>query len=253
MLQLPPPPRRVRLESGGCGLWFGRIFILPHTLIGIGAIGYLLFLVLWALFGRNIPGVVNDTEVTHTSKGGESYRLKFEYQVNGRTKTGSDNVDEAVYQQFRSAEISNITVRYFGLGPLGHGERYDGNTEGRWALVGFMVLWAGFWNGIMSIFWYVLWIKPLRYRWLYKHGVTTTGTVAGKRTRSGKSTRYFISYTYRDPVSGQALNAEILVSGAAWNQATAGEPVTVLYAPDKPKRSTIYEYGGYSVDLDGGI
>ena len=33
---LPPPPRRVHGWLGG-GLWFPRIFIMPHMLIGIGA------------------------------------------------------------------------------------------------------------------------------------------------------------------------------------------------------------------------
>ncbi|HEX9047904.1 MAG TPA: hypothetical protein VF988_12845, partial [Verrucomicrobiae bacterium] len=46
---LPPPPRRVRGGPGG-GIWFGRIFMLPHTLIGIGAAGYLLFLLFLILF-----------------------------------------------------------------------------------------------------------------------------------------------------------------------------------------------------------
>ncbi|HWX20321.1 MAG TPA: hypothetical protein VN578_10515 [Candidatus Binatia bacterium] len=46
----PPPPRRVRGNLGGTGqFWFVRIFMLPHTLIGIGAFGYLVFLILWVL------------------------------------------------------------------------------------------------------------------------------------------------------------------------------------------------------------
>ena len=34
----PPPPRRVRRKSlgSGCGVAFARLFLLPHTLIGIG-------------------------------------------------------------------------------------------------------------------------------------------------------------------------------------------------------------------------
>jgi len=35
---------------------------------------------------------------------------------------------------------------------------------------------------------------------------------------------------------------------AAWDLAKEGQQVTVLYAPAKPARSTLYEFGGYRVD-----
>jgi len=36
-----------------------------------------------------------------------------------------------------------------------------------------------------------------------------------------------------------------------WELANEGQAVTVLYAPDHPKRSTVYEFGGYKVETGG--
>ena len=35
---------------------------------------------------------------------------------------------------------------------------------------------------------------------------------------------------------------------ADWNSAAEGQPVTVLYAANNPKRSAVYELGGYRVE-----
>ena len=300
---LPPPPRRVR-GSDGCGIWFGRIFILPHTAVGIGAVGYLLFLILWALFGREIPAVVTDSGESHSSKNGDSYTLKFRYQVGSgsvgtaggtrgstvgaETKFGSDGVPASVYERYKAGEFTQVTLRYFAIGPLvhaeldkvpGRGAGTDGasnnvpllETEGggssnsipvageaasesigsHWGGVVVLLVWSAFWNGIMSVFWYVLWIKPLRRRQLYKRGLVTTGTVVSKRVRTGKNSTYYVAYTFRDPETGQSIKAETTVAAAAWNRAMEGQSVTVLYAANNPKRSTVYEYGGYGVDLSG--
>lgn len=240
-------------SPGGRGeLWFGRIFILPHTIVGIGGAGYLVFLFLWALVGSNIPGVVTGTEITHSSKSGDRYILKYQYQAGAETKSGSGSVSQTIYDRFQSRELTNVTVRYFSLGPLEHANLHESGY--RWRSLGMTLLWVGFWNSILSVFVHELWIKPLRRRQLYRHGAATAGTVLSKRVKTGKSSYYYVSYTFTDPTTGTSVNAETQVwSKATWDRAEAGQSVTVLYAPDNPKRSTIYEFGGYYVDLGSGI
>ena len=220
---------------------------MPHTLVGIGATGYLLFLFLWALIGSDIPGVVTDTEITHSSKSGDHFILKYQYQVGAETKSGSGSVSQTVYERFKSRELTNITVRYFSLGPQEHAALHE--SQKRWSSVGMTLLWVAFWDSVLSVFLYQLWIKPLRRRQLYKHGATTDGTVLNKRAKTGKNSTYYISYTFADPTTGQLITAETEVLVADYDRARISKPVTVLYAPANPKRSTIYEFGGYYVDL----
>ena len=229
------------------GLWFVRIFILPHTLVGFGAIIYLLFLSLWALVGTDIPGVVTDTEITHSSKGNTYHTLKYQYQIGGQTKSGSGNVSATVYERFQVRDVPRppVTVRYFALGPLEHAKLHE---SGRlWGEVGMLLLWAAFWNGILSVFLYEVWIKPIRRRLLYRHGHPTDGTVLGKRTKPGKTPRYYITYSFLHPDTGDLRNAETEVLVADYDRAKINQPVTVLYAPGHPQRSTLYEFGGYHV------
>ncbi len=49
--------------------------------------------------------------------------------------------------------------------------------------------------------------------------------------------------------SGQEYESEIQVWKAEdWQQAMEGQPVTVLFTQNNPKRSTVYEFGGYRVE-----
>ena len=239
-------------NPGGRGaLWFGRIFTLPHTIVGIGAVGYLVFLFLWALVGSDLPGVVTGSETTDSAKHGLRYFLKYQYQVGAETKSGSGSVSQTIYDRFQSRELTNVTVRYFSLGPLKHARLHESGR--RWSSVGLTLLWVGFWNSILSVFVYQLWIKPLRRRQLYKHGATTEGTVLSKRTKTGKNSTYYISYTFADPTTGRPITAETEVLVTDYDRARINKPVTVLYAPNNPKRSTIYEFGGYYVDAGLGL
>src|SRR5215467_6590475 len=90
---LPPPPRRVKGWICGSGqMWFGRIFIMPHTLIGIGATGYWLFLWFWACCGTDLKGHVTNMQTSRTSKGRTVYTVKYSYEMAGQTKTASQGV-----------------------------------------------------------------------------------------------------------------------------------------------------------------
>jgi hypothetical protein len=247
---LPPPPRRVHGRLGG-NLWFIRIFIMPHVLIGIGVVGYLIFLLIWRMFGTDFPATVTDAKVSHSSKHGDSYVLYYRFEAGGQTRLDSDTVGWSIYQtyqnQARDQSGPPVTVRYLSLGPLHHSKLLESGSL--WAEVGFLVLWAAFWNGVLSIFVYAIWIKPIRARLLYKYGSSTSGKLLHKRVRTGKSTAYYVGYRFNDPASGHEYESEIQVWKADdWRQAVEGQPVTVLYAQNNPKRSTVYEFGGYRVE-----
>ena len=118
---LPQPPRRVRGRLGG-GLWFGRIFMLPHTLVGIGVIGFLIFMVLWQIAGSDIPGTVTGSRISHSTKHGDSYIFEYQFEAGGQRKQGSDSVSRALYDQYKPGIEAQpgVTVHYFAIGPLEH-------------------------------------------------------------------------------------------------------------------------------------
>lgn len=244
---LPPPPRHVRGKLGG-GLWFTRIFILPHQLIGIGAIVYWLLLILSVLLGRDIPGTVTGTDISHSRKGGDHYSLIYRFTAGEVVKTNSGSVSYSLYQQYKIPNATNppVTVHYFSIGVWDQARLRESGSS--WGMIGFLTLWAGFWNFVVGIFTYQIWVKPLRARWLYKHGETTSGTVVSKRVQTGKSSTYYVTYKFREPYSGQEFESEMQAwNTAAWNTIQKDQAVTVLYSREKPKRSTVYECGGYQV------
>ena len=248
---LPPPPRRVRAKLGG-SIWFGRIFLLPHTLIGIGAAGYLLFLLLWQLLGTDIPGTITDKKIQYSSKHGKHYQLTYEYKAGGGPQFGTQNVSPALYQSYHPREATNppVTVHYFAIGPMKHTALRESGSL--WSGIGFMALWTGFWNLVVFIFVYQFWIKPSQAKRLYRYGEAATGTVLDKRLSATRSSTrkptYYVSYEFREPSSGQTLQNEIQVwNPAAWEQAEDGQIITVLYLRDNPRQNTAYEFGGYRV------
>ena len=236
--------------GGAAGLWFARIFTLPHTLIGIGAFGYWCLLLLWALFASEIPGVVTGSDVQSSRKGGNTYTLRYQFQVGDEIKSGSSSVSRATYDRIRAMDVAKppVTVRYFGIDGFAHHQLREGRS-GIWAGFGFLTIWMLFWNSMMGVFVYGIWIQPWRVRLLYKYGDVTGGLLVGKRSRSGKSTTYYVSYTFKHPLSGETVEGETQVRNrAAWEKAWEAQPVTVLYSFNKPRRSTVYEYGGYRVE-----
>jgi hypothetical protein len=253
---LPFPPRRVRANlRGAIGLWFLRLFILPHTLIGIGLLVNVPWTLLWAVAHSKLPATVIRGEVHTSSKGGTSYKLYYRYRVGEHWLDGSDGVSQAVYQHYQAPGASEqesrpATVRYFELGPFRKVHLVDAGAPAKEVLTFLFI--ACFWNGILSVFLYLAYWLPWRTRHLCRWGQAAAGTITECYTRSGKSTRYYINYQFPDPVTGQQCSHGMEVSGRAlWSKAARGAPVTVLYDPNRPKRSLAYEFAPYRVKSDG--
>jgi len=247
-LALPAPPRRVRgFLCGGGESWFGRLFTLPHTLIGLGATAYWLFLWCWAWFGTDIDAVVTGTDFQESRKGGTTYLVRYEYRNDGEIKSGSSAVSLAAYNRHKTeGNRARTTVRHLSFWLFDHTSLRE--QVSLWNPAGLFTIWVLFWDIAIGSVFYLLWIKPLRTRWLYKYGETASGVVVGKRTQSGKGTRYFVSYVFNQPFTGEQLQGEVEVARAAdYDGASIHQPVTVLFASTKPHRSTVYELGGYGL------
>jgi hypothetical protein len=174
--------------------------------------------------------------------------VKYTYQVGKETRVASEAVSHEVYERFHQQENDkpSVTVHYFALGSY---ERHRLHEAGSlWLGVGGIALWAGFWNTAIGVAFCQLWIVPLRRRRLYKYGEATSGTLVSKREKTGRSPTYYMTYTFKVNETGELLQVESEAGNVAmWKMIPVGQQVTVLYARDNPKRSTVYELGGYGV------
>src|SRR4051812_24379460 len=78
LTRLPPPPRVVRRKLGsGCALWFPRIFVLPHMIIGI--LTLLAVPTRWYVYhhGTHVQAKIHKLERRTSKKGGDYYVVGF--------------------------------------------------------------------------------------------------------------------------------------------------------------------------------
>src|SRR5208337_2716532 len=175
---LPEPPRTVR--GGGGAVWFIRIFIMPHMLVGVVVAALFTLTVATALIGTDTKGTVLSTHKSRSRKGGRTYSVEYRYYAGWRAFTNSDSVSWQLYEQIAApqkleGQPALVKVRYFVAGPLHHHVLTEEHSA--WSEAGFLLLFTLFWNGILSIFVYLAWIQPLRRRWLIRHGQAVPGQI----------------------------------------------------------------------------
>jgi hypothetical protein len=252
VVPLPPPPRQVR-GGAGPGLWLARVFMLPHTFIGIASIAFLIFLFFWAVLGTTVPGVITDMEKGRTSKGGDMFSLKYSYTANGVVHEKSQGIDRAEFDRLQNLSALSeknplLTVKFFTLGSLHYAAlpAYESSS----LVFVFLGLWAAIWNGVVGAFIYQLWVKPARLWSLYKNGLSATGIIVSKRMSRGRSPTCFVSYVFQDPATGHECSGECEVKRIPWETASEGQKVTVIYAAENPNHSTVFGMGDYDVRMD---
>jgi hypothetical protein len=251
---IAPTPRTVRYRDGwatGCGLWAVRLFLLPHTVIGLGA----LVVALWSAgvyvgvlaLGTNYPGQVVKKEERPGSKG-KTYRyVDYEYTADGRPYAGRLSVNADEYQQVAAGD--RITVRALESAP--DTDPWPGlpgstplrNLGGKW-------FFALFWNGIMSMAVWFIYVRPWQVRRLVRWGQPTEGIVRAATVSINKGTKsYHVTYEYAAPGDEDLLPTVFTRKMTSTQKSAAnvklGDLVTVLYDPRKPRRSVVYQLTDY--------
>jgi Protein of unknown function (DUF3592) len=251
---LQPTPRRLSALDGcaaGCVLWPIRLFILPHTLVGPFLIyqavkaTVLYFGVLWA--GVEVEGHVTG-KAEHPSRKGSYYTADYAFAVDGIEYAGQFQPDAGRYALLQEGQP--IPVRAWPAAPRdGHWTGSSGATLGAAGTAWVMAL---FWNGILSVFLWQLYVRPYRQRRLVRYGVPTAGivrAVTAQESRQPPET-YQVRYEYAVPAGHRTAGG--LFHGTATahrNQGDAelrpGDVLTVLYDPRRPRRSVLYRFGDY--------
>lgn len=239
---LPPPPRATRRKmSYGAGLWFGRLFIVPHTLVGVGLALYVLARVFVQLAGTPIVAVVDRASTTLSRKGRTVYNIDYHYVVDGQRVDGSKSATAISYPTEQpGARLPGRVAEFAGhpLLVLDHGG--VGDTA---MLIGAVI----FWNGILSVFLFQFWVAPAIRRRLVESGSAAEGTLIDLTRSSGRGVTYRITYEFVPAGQRTAITAKQAVERSDYEWGRAGQPTIVFYRADAPQKSTPYEFSGYEI------
>jgi hypothetical protein len=246
-----PTPRRIAAREGcvlGCLLWAGRLLALPHTLAGLYLIyqaakaTVLYFGVLWA--GVEVEGRVTGKAEHTTRKGTVYYTVDYVFPVDGFEHAWQFQPDADRYAAIREGQP--IAVRAWPAAPR-DGHWVDGRGGPSGLSAGPAWFAALFWNGIVSLLVWYLYVRPYRQRQLIRYGVPTTGIVREVAVADSRSTdRFTVRYEYAVPAGHRTLRGKATALqhlGAA--ELTPGDVLTVLYDPRRPRRSLAYRFSDY--------
>lgn len=249
-----PPPRPVQRRGGlavGCGLWMLRLFILPHTIVGVVmlvlAVAQTLLWAAIALFGTELQARVEKT-TSHRAKSSMTYRLHYSYTIDGVEHTYEVDINQAEHAALKKGQP--LTVRHYpGVPHYGHWPQVESHSP----LVQVFFFWgfALFWNGVLSIFLWMAWIVPWQQWRIVRYGEATTGIIREVTKTHGKSGmsykfRYEFACLPSDSAEG-VVSGTVSSSQAAAASLNVGDLVTVLYDPRRPKRNLLYAVADFEV------
>ena len=245
---LKSSPRAIRRRAGhGSLIGCVHVFILPHTLVGIGILLAALYTTLVLLFGTTVSGRVTDHYIVYSRKSNTpSYHVKYIYRFGNQEYIGSGVINANEYEN--ASPEAPIDVKLLPLAPNLGQQIYtsSGTTLGQ---AGFFWVFAIFWNGLLSVFWWALLIKPLRDRSLIISGQFSIGEITDKKVIQGKSTTYSVAYRFQpDPIGlreSLPITGKMTVRSRDWDTVREGSQVTVLYDPKRPKNSIAYQFADY--------
>lgn len=249
-----PTPRRLAAREGcghGCVLWLGRVLLLPHTTVGLYAIYKAVTLTLLDLAvltsGTVVPGHVTGKHTSPGKGGRVYYTVEFAYVVDGAAYAGSTTPDADEYAAVAVAQP--IEVRVYPPYPAeARWPGLPGHDPGREALG--MIVAALFWNAIVFLCWWWVALRPYRQRRLIRWGRPTTAVVREVKSGAGKGGPWYqLRYDYAVEPGGDVsrwrsrkLTLDYPKSAA---DVQAGDVLTVLYDPRRPRRHLVYRFADY--------
>lgn len=219
------PPRRITLPPLG-GVLVICLLLMPHTLIGLGTVGYAAFSVARGVAGTTVPATVQRVWNTR-SKNSVHHHAQVELVMDGL------RVDKEVGAQ-ASTQVGDV-MRVRHLGGAGVVEESRATRE-----VFLVPLFALFWCGIVGTFWLLLLGRRLLARWLLINGSAVVGRVT--TVRGGKTTTADVHFV---APGGGAMVLASPVEQARRSDVHVGMQVPVLMHPQKPHLALAH---GISVD-----
>jgi hypothetical protein len=264
----PPAPREVKRRAGAqFGLWAIRLFILPHTLFGIALLGAMLFLPIWQLCGTESMAPATRAWASSTRRS-TNYQVEYVDPVTGKLRQRGglarvefdriakllriqDAARTSVDADTKPSPVPVVRVKTLKIGQWHYSDVIAAGSSG-WKAVGGVWAMGLFWNAIIGVFAFMVYVQPWRQWRLRRNGEASPGRIVEKRTMSGSKgrRRYVLKYAFspgarsgRNRPGGEESIAEQDVTKSAWDAASEGDEVWVLHWPGKAKPSALWEMG----------
>jgi hypothetical protein len=244
---LSPTPRAVRPRKNvrvtlGCT----RILIFPHMVAGAFMLVASFWITFIYLFGSVATGKVVGRHISYGES--DSYILECSYTVNGRAYPTTATVTQETYNHM--GDGAPVKVRYMPLAPNLGAQTLD---PGRAPLQTpwFLWLFTFIWNAIVSLFVWFYWVAPIRARKVIEWGKPVIGTITGLSGHDDNdSSSISVEYEFRpEPSPGSIRTAthrgKDSIPVEFYQHVKIGDPITVLYLPENPRRSTLYRCAPY--------
>ena len=250
-------PRRAQLKSKQNSMKSRLIgLVLMSVIIPFMTQAWLNVAVLW--FGQITSGYVLKRYVLEGGSNRPPYRVQYSYAVKGHTFTNQDSVFQSQYERMPRGKV--IQVRFF---PPLHSWTVqivypyeDKISDSMGSLIWASVLTFAF----SSMFW-LMFICPIKERFLIRCGLPTIGRVS--QIAPSTSGSYMVRYEYAPVKYSTCLSVSDCLANLHsapkklryYAMATqeevkfiaVGDLVTVLFDPRKPKRGLLYDLSGYRV------
>lgn len=262
MTPVPPTPRAILpTHPAPIGKAIARLFLLAVFAATLVLWFGLLHELLFKAIGRDVSASVHSTREVRTSSGPRKYFADVTYILQGQAQRSdtlrinwtahrrmsmpailANQPDDHV--TFTPDKAPTLTIRAYDMGPIS----YARANEHEWGFL-FMLIPAIFAPlGLLLSFalYLAIILRPRWRRALYTHGIAVPGTIYRKYISTTKyGYVHYLQYTFTPPGAAAPLYNSDIVRPKAYEAVSEGAPVTVLYNPLKPRRNTMYEYGGY--------
>jgi len=247
-----PLPRQVAMrEQYGCGIWLVRLLTLPLVPMGacliFVAVSRIVMSLGVLLAGTDVDGRIVRKFETKTRKNRVHYTAEYVYTVDQIEYQDRVRLDAGEYAAVQEGQA--ITVKVYAPG------RECGNWPG---IAGYsplsevsgVTLVALILGGAMFFFLYRSYVRPWRMRHLVRWGRPIKGIVRDVHWTTYKWIKTFhIRYEYAvapdEHSAGGVFSGRASASGMATKPVNVGSVVTVLYDPQRPKRSLMYRLAGF--------
>lgn len=261
-------PRSLKRTSDGVGIsggmsWFVRIFMLPHTLIGIALLVFPFLYIGNIVIGTDVPASVIDKYTHVDDEDGRKFDVEVAYDWDGKKNYKKFSATRSEYESYKVGDP--VAVRFlpafrdWTINFRAKGESVKLPDLGAILFYGFF---AGFWNFVVGIFAFVFYVLPVINSRLLKTGCVSQGVVRSKEEIPGsESTTYKITCEFTPDKTktrksskvldlkdfNQKLTSEASVPKTLFDRVNQGDLVNVIYFPNKPSINTVFEYSGYEM------
>lgn len=237
----PRDVRRVRGKGQGCVL----LFILPHTLAGLFMLAWAIHVSLTLLLGQTVQARVTNYTSHRGSKGSMTYHVEYLYNWHDGPHTASAQVNASEYRSVPVGALMPVRIMPFTPG-LGSVPQLPGFSPGK--KLGFHWLFALFWNGIVGVFWLIIFVLPRRERALVQRGLAVRGQVIEKeRVTSNKRPAWKVRYAFLPFNQTVPQEGRYTVPLAQADELEVGDWLSVLHDAGNPRRSVPYRLAQWEV------